>query len=118
MSTTELVNGQATATKEIPTEANYGGQGYILRVRGGKRTDEGGGRPVHALRGTALDNRRGNYFPIMGPPVSEKSPLSNMIGGFENPPDGTFFTDEVHTPQLDFFKLAGLRSRKSGYFFQ
>ncbi len=118
MSTTEMVNGPATATNGAKTEAEYGGQEYIVRVRGVKRTYEVGGQPVHALRGIDLDIQRGEYISIMGPSGSGKSTLFNMIGGLDKPTDGTVFIDEVDIAQLDAFELAWLRCRKIGYIFQ
>ena len=118
MSTTELVNGHATATKSVASEVDYSGQEYIVRVRGVKRTYEVGGQPVHALRGIDLDIKRGEYISIMGPSGSGKSTLFNMIGGLDKPTDGTVFIDEVDIAQLDAFELAWLRCRKIGYIFQ
>ncbi len=106
------------AAVPIAAEEDYGGNEFIVRVRGVKRTYEIGGQPVHALRGIDLDIKRGEYVSIMGPSGSGKSTLFNMIGGLDKPTEGTVFIDEVDIAQLDAGELAWLRCRKLGYIFQ
>jgi len=91
---------------------------YIVRTKDLVKEYTMGDTIVRALKGVALDVRRGEYLSIMGPSGSWKSTLFNMVGGLDKPTSGTCFIEEVDMAQLDAFELAWLRCRKIGYIFQ
>src|SRR5947208_13713042 len=91
---------------------------YIVRTKNLAKEYVMGGQVLRALDGVQLDIRRGEYLSPMGPSVSGKSTLFNMIGGLEKPTEGSVFIDEVDMAQLDANELAYLRCRRIGYIFQ
>src|SRR5438093_6046996 len=83
-----------------------------------KRSYKMGSETVHALRGVTMCISRGEYISIMGPSVSGKSTLFNMVGGLDKPSEGKVYIDEVDIAQLDSYELAWMRCHKIGYIFQ
>lgn len=92
--------------------------GYVIRAVDVCKVYALGEHETHALRGTTLDVRRGEYLSIMGPSGSGKTTLFNMIGGLNKPTSGKVYIDQVDIAQLDPYELAWLRCRKVGYVFQ
>ncbi len=90
----------------------------IVSVRNVKRIFSIGDEKVVALGGVSLDVYAGEYISIMGPSGSGKSTLFNMIGGLDDPTEGTVMVSGVEMSKLNRRQQARLRCLKIGYIFQ
>jgi len=90
----------------------------VIELRGVTREFEVGGRPVHALRGIALDVPDGEYLSVMGPSGSGKSTLLNLLGCLDRPTSGTYRLDGQEVSELDDLALSRVRRHKIGFVFQ
>lgn len=74
--------------------------------------------PVHALRGISIEVERGDFISIVGPSGSGKSTLLHVLGGLDQPNDGTVSIDGEEITSLSEHQLAEFRLRKLGFVFQ
>ncbi|HKW88250.1 MAG TPA: ABC transporter ATP-binding protein [Candidatus Acidoferrales bacterium] len=82
------------------------------------KTYEMGSEQVHALRGTNLEIRKGEYAAIMGPSGSGKSTLMNLIGCLDSPTKGNYWLAGRLVSELDDDELAYIRNKEIGFVFQ
>ena len=82
------------------------------------KTYEMGSEQVHALRGTNLEIRKGEYAAIMGPSGSGKSTLMNLIGCLDSPTKGSYWLAGRLVSELDDDELAYIRNKEIGFVFQ
>jgi putative ABC transport system ATP-binding protein len=82
------------------------------------KTYEMGSEQVHALRGTNLEIRKGEYSAIMGPSGSGKSTLMNLIGCLDSPTKGNYWLAGRLVSELDDDELAYIRNKEIGFVFQ
>lgn len=82
------------------------------------KTYEMGTEQVHALRGTSLEIRKGEYSAIMGPSGSGKSTLMNLIGCLDSPTKGAYWLAGRLVSDLDDDELAYIRNKEIGFVFQ
>ncbi|MEO5698817.1 MAG: ABC transporter ATP-binding protein, partial [Burkholderiaceae bacterium] len=77
-----------------------------------------GATAFQALKGVALDIRKGDFVAIMGPSGSGKSTAMNTLGCLDTPTDGTYEFDGVQVQSLTRDQRARLRRRYLGFVFQ
>ncbi len=93
-------------------------EALAVEVKGVRKTYHLRGEDVHALRGIDLKVPHGEYLSVMGPSGSGKTTLFNMIGGIDNPTEGSVLIDGVDISGVRPNQMAWLRCRKIGYIFQ
>ena len=82
------------------------------------RTYQMGKTAVQALRGVDLEIHDGELVAIMGPSGSGKSTLMHLLGGLDQPDEGSvvFGDQDISKQSRDF--LAELRGKRVGFVFQ
>lgn len=74
--------------------------------------------PVMALQDVHLHIEEGEFVALVGPSGSGKSTLLNMIGGLDDPTNGSVIVDGVEITKLRENKLIDFRLRNIGFVFQ
>jgi putative ABC transport system ATP-binding protein len=74
--------------------------------------------PVHALNGVDLSIEQGEFTAIVGPSGSGKTTLLNIIGGLDNPTEGSIIIDGTDISKLSENQLIDFRKEKIGFVFQ
>ena len=73
---------------------------------------------VLALHNVDLDIEKGSIVSVVGASGSGKSTLLNIMGGVDNPSDGTVFVDGKDITKYSDDELSIFRRRKVGFIFQ
>lgn len=74
--------------------------------------------PVHALRGVDIEIEKGEFTSIVGPSGSGKSTLLNIIGGLDDPSEGTIIVHDQDLAELSDNAKIDFRKRNIGFVFQ
>lgn len=74
--------------------------------------------PVHAVQNVHLHIEEGEFVALVGPSGSGKSTLLNMMGGLDEPTEGTVFIDGVEITKLSENQLIDFRLYNIGFVFQ
>ncbi len=74
--------------------------------------------PVQALNGVDLDIKEGEFTAIVGPSGSGKSTLLNIIGGLDNPTEGSVAVGGKDISTLSQNELIDFRQNNIGFVFQ
>ena len=83
-----------------------------------RKTYRMGDQIVNAIDGVNFAFRRGEYWSIMGPSVSGKSTMLNVLGCLDRPSEGIYRLGGEDTGKMDDNALSELRSRRLGFIFQ
>jgi putative ABC transport system ATP-binding protein len=73
---------------------------------------------VHALQGVDIEIEKGEFTAIVGPSGSGKSTLLNIIGGLDNPTDGSIEVGGNDISTLSDNQLIDFRRNNIGFVFQ
>src|ERR1043165_1287634 len=73
---------------------------------------------THALSGSHLDIREGEYVSIAGPSGCGKSTLLSILGLLDTPSDGSYALKGHEVANLSFADRARIRNREIGFIFQ
>jgi lipoprotein-releasing system ATP-binding protein len=91
----------------------------VLEARDLRKTYRGGdGRPIEVLAGVNLDVRRGEFVAIVGESGSGKSTLLHLLGGLDDPTDGTVALQGQEYRTMPAAERAWLRNQAVGFVFQ
>ncbi len=90
----------------------------LIVVSGLKRHFKMGDTLVKALDGVDLVVERGEFLCLMGPSGSGKSTLLNLLGGLDNPDEGSIIVNGQEIATLDENELAAYRRQQVGFVFQ
>ena len=90
----------------------------IIAARDVHKTYDTGTVKVHALRGVALEVRRGEMVAIMGPSGCGKTTLLNCLSGLDEIDSGQVLVDGVVLHQLPDDERSDYRARRMGFVFQ
>ena len=74
--------------------------------------------PVHALRQVDFELDAGEWVSLAGPSGSGKSTLLHVIGGLDQPNEGSIVVDGVEITELAAAGLSDLRLHRIGFVFQ
>lgn len=75
-------------------------------------------RKVHALKNVNFKVNEGEFVAIMGPSGSGKSTLLYLLGGLDQPSEGTVYLDDKDISMLSDKALSEVRRQKIGFVFQ
>lgn len=89
----------------------------IINISSVERTFQANGRDVRALRGVDMVITPGSFVVLMGPSGSGKTTLLNLVGGLDQPSEGSVMVEGRRTSQMSGEELAALR-RRIGFIFQ
>jgi putative ABC transport system ATP-binding protein len=73
---------------------------------------------VHAVNGISLSFEEGEFAAIVGPSGSGKTTLLNLIGGLDNPTEGSIEIAGIRIDNLKGSKLIDFRLHNIGFVFQ
>ena len=90
----------------------------MIEIKDIKKTYKTGDIEFEALRGVSFTIADGEFVAIMGPSGSGKSTLMHILGGLDNPTNGTYFLDGKDVSTLSDDELADIRKDKIGFVFQ
>ncbi len=90
----------------------------ILKATNLKKYYGEGETQVKALDGVSLEVNKGEFVSIIGTSGSGKSTLLHMLGGLDNPTEGTVVIDDKDISGLKGDELCIFRRRKIGFIFQ
>lgn len=90
----------------------------ILKTKGLKKYYGSEPNIVRALDGVELDIEEGEFAAIVGTSGSGKSTLLHMLGGLDNPTEGTIIVAGKDISEMDEEKLTVFRRRQIGFIFQ
>ncbi|MEI6299637.1 MAG: ABC transporter ATP-binding protein [Actinomycetes bacterium] len=90
----------------------------FVQCSGLKKTYSVGGDEVKALDDVSLNIEQGDFIAICGPSGSGKSTLANVIGGLDQPDEGSVLVDGVDLAQAKDNALSEYRNKKIGFVFQ
>jgi putative ABC transport system ATP-binding protein len=90
----------------------------FIQCSGLKKTYTVGGEEVKALDDVTLSVEKGDFIAICGPSGSGKSTLANVIGGLDQPDEGSVFVDGIDLAKAKDKALSDYRNSQIGYVFQ
>ena len=90
----------------------------VVTCRGVSRTYDEEAVPVHALRQVDFELNTGEWVSLAGPSGSGKSTLLHVIGGLDQPNEGSIVVDGVEITELAAAGLSDLRLHRIGFVFQ
>jgi len=90
----------------------------LVKVTGVDKVFQRGSEEIHVLGGLNLEIPKGEFLALMGPSGSGKSTLLNLIGGLDQPSQGTVEVAGHSIGKLSGRRLAAWRARHIGLVFQ
>jgi len=90
----------------------------MIKVQNVVKTYHMGKTEVRALRGVDLDIEEGEFVAIMGRSGSGKSTLMHLMGGLDQPDDGSLMFDDRDLSKQSRNDLAEFRGQRIGFVFQ
>jgi len=94
-------------------------QGDVLvRARDLHKVFHRGSERIDVLQGLDLEIPRGDFLALMGPSGSGKTTLLNLLGGLDQPTQGTIEVDGKRIDRLSSGELARWRAQNIGFVFQ
>ena len=92
--------------------------GLLVRVRDLHKVFHRGSERIDVLAGLALDIPAGDFLALMGPSGSGKTTLLNMLGGLDQPTEGSIEVAGERIDRMSGSALARFRARHVGFVFQ
>jgi len=92
--------------------------GALVKVHNVEKIFHRGSEDIHVLSNLNLEVPKGEFLALMGPSGSGKSTLLNLIGGLDQPTNGSVSVADEPIDKLSGRELAEWRSRHIGFVFQ
>ena len=92
--------------------------GALVKVKNVEKIFHRGSEDIHVLSNLNLEVPEGEFLALMGPSGSGKSTLLNLIGGLDQPTNGSVSVADEPIDRLSGRELANWRSRHIGFVFQ
>jgi len=93
-------------------------EGRLVSVRGVHKYFTRGSERIDVLQGVQLEVPKGDFLALMGPSGSGKTTLLNLMGGLDQPTEGSVEVGSVQISSLSGGKLARWRAQNIGFVFQ
>jgi putative ABC transport system ATP-binding protein len=90
----------------------------LVTVRGVHKYFTRGSERIDVLQGVQLEVPKGDFLALMGPSGSGKTTLLNLMGGLDQPTEGTVEVGNVQISSLSGGRLSRWRARNIGFVFQ
>jgi putative ABC transport system ATP-binding protein len=90
----------------------------LVQVRDVHKHFTRGGERIDVLKGVNLDVPQGDFLALMGPSGSGKTTLLNLMGGLDEPSNGTLTVAGERVDELSGGELSRWRARNIGFVFQ
>jgi len=90
----------------------------VIRMRGVSKAYRKGGEELRVLEKLDMDVEVGEFLALMGPSGSGKSTILNLIGGLDDPDEGSIQVAGEDIGRLAGERLTAWRARHIGYVFQ
>lgn len=90
----------------------------FVQCTGLKKTYSVGGEEVRALDDVSLTVEHGDFIAICGPSGSGKSTLANVIGGLDQPDEGSIVVEGMDLATAKDKELSAYRNKHIGFVFQ
>ncbi len=91
---------------------------YLVSVRNVHKYFTRGSERIDVLQGANLDIPKGDFLALMGPSGSGKTTLLNLMGGLDQPSNGTIDVGGQQISSLGGGALSRWRSQHIGFIFQ
>ena len=91
---------------------------FIVEARALSRRYKNGSRELEVLKEIAFKIRKGEFVAIQGPSGAGKSTLLHILGGLDEPTEGSVLFDGEDLYRISENERASLRNRKIGFVFQ
>ena len=92
--------------------------GALVSVRGVHKYFTRGSERIDVLQGVQLEVPKGDFLALMGPSGSGKTTLLNLMGGLDQPTEGSVEVGNVQISSLSGGRLARWRAQNVGFVFQ
>jgi len=94
------------------------GDEVLVRAHDLHKVFHRGSERIDVLQGLDLEIPRGDFLALMGPSGSGKTTLLNLLGGLDQPTQGTIEVEGRRIDQLSSGELAHWRAQNVGFVFQ
>lgn len=94
------------------------GDELLVRAHDLHKVFHRGSERIDVLQGLDLEIPRGDFLALMGPSGSGKTTLLNLLGGLDQPTQGTIEVEGRRIDQLSSGELARWRAQNVGFVFQ
>ena len=112
------MSSSATREADIQLGEQLRRDGIVIRTYDLRKTFIMGDQEIHAVNGTDIEIKRGEYVAIMGPSGSGKSTLMNLIGCLDTASGGKYYINGYLVSNLTDDELARIRNKEIGFVFQ
>src|SRR4051794_9663591 len=90
----------------------------IIHLEGIQKSYFMGSQAIPVLKGISLDIHKNEYVALMGPSVSGKSTLMNILGCLDTPTSGKYILNGKDVSKMTDDELADVRNVEIGFVFQ